>query len=255
MKYKRLLVSVTVLLFIVVAVFSFNFLFKISDVQLSVTYVENSTENISEKVSEYSKTLEGKNLLFLKTSDIESEIMQISPYVNVDKIEKTYPCSIKISVTELEEVFTLKANNKYYMLDTSLRILNENIVNENNVTKKPNLVIVADESDYKNLIIGSRLEFLDSVTNNYILSLTSKIKEFSENITQIEVNVLTGGVFNRTLTITTIEGMTVQFDNANVQTLEKFDFFKTWYSLQETVKDGNYFITIDKFSNEIVVRT
>ncbi len=254
MKYKRLLASVTVLFFVVIAILSFNFLFKISDVQLSVTYIENSPENIKDKISEYSKSLEGKNLLFLNEKEIEKDILEFSPYVNILKVEKIFPCSIKINVTEYEEIFSLKCGDKYYMLDASLRVLCQKSVNLNNVTNKPNLIVEVDESDYQSLKVGQNLTFLDSVTNEYLLKLTPLINEFKVNLSNIKVNVLTGGVLNRTLTLTTIEGLVVQFDNINVQTVEKFEYFKSWYNLSETVKEGTYFITIDKNSNQIVVR-
>ena len=255
MKYKRLLAGVTVLFFIVIAIFSFNFLFKISDVQLHVTHIENSPENIKDKLSEYSKSLEGQNLLFVSESDIKKDVLEFSPYIDVISIEKIYPCSIKISVTEFEEIFSLKSGDKYYMLDTTLRVLSKKDDNKNNVTGNPNLTITADASDYQTLMLGSKVNFLDSATNEYLSKIIPLIDEFKENIINVNINVLTQGVINRTLTLTTIEGMTVQFDNINVKTVEKFEFFKSWYELPETVKDGNYFITVDKNSNQIVVRT
>ena len=255
MKYKRLLSCVTVLLFIVIAVLCCNFLFKISDVQLSVTYIENSPENINEKVSEYSKTLEGKNLLFVNEKDIEKEVLAISPYANVIKVEKVFPCSIKITVTEFEEIFSLKCGDKYYMLDSSLRVLCQKENNLNNVTTKPNLSIIIDESDYQPLVVGDKLNFLDKTTNDYLLELTPLINGFKENITNFSINVVKDGIFNRTLTLTTVEGLVVQFDKINVQTVDKFEFFKSWYSLQETVKEGKYYITVDKNSNQIIVTT
>ncbi len=253
MKYKRLLVSVTVLLFVVIAVLSFNFLFKISDVQLSVTYIENSPENIKDKVSEYSKSLEGKNLLFLSEKEIENDILEFSPYVKVLKVEKIFPCSVKISVTEYEEIFSLKCGDKYYMLDASLRVLCMKNKNLNNITNKPNLTVNIDESDYEALSVGKNLSFLDKVTNEYLVDLLPLVNDFKENLTNISINVLKDGIFNRTLTLTTVEGLVVQFDKINIQTVEKFEYFKTWYNLSETVKDGKYYITIDKNSNKIVV--
>ena len=110
MKYKRLLAGVTILFFVVIAVLSFNFLFKISDVKLSVTHIENSPENIKDKLSDYSKTLEGQNLLFISENDIKNDVLEFSPYIDVISIEKIFPCSIKITVTEFEEIFSLKSS-------------------------------------------------------------------------------------------------------------------------------------------------
>lgn len=255
MKYKRLLAGVTILFFVVIAVFSFNFLFKISDVKLSVTHIENSPENIKDKLSDYSKTLEGQNLLFISENDIKNDVLEFSPYIDVISIEKIFPCSIKITVTELEEIFSLKSGDKFYMLDSTLRVLSKKDSNVNNVTSSPNLTITADESDYQTLKVGSKVNFLDSVTNDYLSKIIPLIDDFKENIINVDINVLTQGVINRTLTLTTIEGMTVQFDNINVKTVEKFEFFKNWYNLDQTIKEGNYFITVDKNSNQIVVRT
>lgn len=255
MKYKRLLQGVTILFFVVIAVLCFNFLFKITNVELSVTHIENSPENIKEKLSDYSKTLEGQNLLFVSEKDIEKDILEFSPYIKINSIEKIFPCSIKLNVTEHEEVFALKNGENYYMLDNSLTILSCKTQNVNNVTNKTNLLLEIDESDYQNLVIGNKLTFLDDTTNVYLTKLIPLITSFKDYFSKLDVNVLTGGVFNRNLTITTIEGMVVQFDNINVQTIEKFEYFKTWYTSIDTSKEGRFYITIDKISNQIVVRT
>ncbi len=255
MKYKRLLAGVTILFFVVISVICFNFLFKITDVKITVTSVDGSPELIEEKVSDYAKTLEGQNLIFLSEKDIERDILEFSPYVNIISIEKIFPCSIKITVSEYEEIFSIKSGANYYMLDKSLRVLSKTTQNVNNVTGRANLPITVDESDYQPLINGSTLTFLDSVTNEYLVNLIPNICSFKENLSNVSINVLTSGVFNRILTLTTVEGMTVQFDNINILTVEKFEFFKNWYSLVDTVKQGHYFITVDKNSNQIVVRT
>ncbi len=269
MKYKRLLTAVTILLFIVVAVISFSYLFKINDIKLSVTHIENSSEDIDGKITEYSKSLEGKNILFLNEKSIKEDLLKMSPYIEVVSIMKNYPSQIKITVREMKESFSIKIEDKYYVVDNHLRILAIKDKNENNVDGLKNIELIVNGSDIdlSNLKEGKTIKFIDEETSKYLLSnsntiienvVINNIENFSlmrEDVASIKINVLTNGNVNRKIILTTNEGMIVNFDNADIRLNDKIEFFNSWYKDINTIKSGEYTITIDNNSNEIAVRT
>ena len=64
MKYKKLLLFVTVLFFITVSTICFSALFKVVDVSVDATVVSNSNEQILEKTELVLNEYNGKNLVF-----------------------------------------------------------------------------------------------------------------------------------------------------------------------------------------------
>ncbi len=255
MKYKRLLTSVTILFFVVVSIICFMFLFRVSDIKLDTTYIENSKEQIQEKSSEYLSTLKGSNLLFVSEKQIEKKLNSISPYIKVEKVEKNYPNGIYVKISEVAESFCIYSDGEYYSLDSSLNVLSKKSANVNNVDNNANILLELDITDYdkSSLQVGKKLAIIDKVTVNYFSLLSKEIIKLRSSITSVKINVYQEASVNRKLTITTIEGLICNIDNVNLLTIEKFNFFTTWYLDIDTEKSGEYTITAKKDTNEIII--
>ena len=91
MKYRRLLVIMTCLLFVTVAFFCVTSAFKIKDVELSVTTVEGSNEGVKDLSTNLLKEYEDKNLLLVNIDEIEERLSALSGYIEVEKVEKQFP--------------------------------------------------------------------------------------------------------------------------------------------------------------------
>ncbi|MBO7215347.1 MAG: hypothetical protein J6V66_07665, partial [Clostridia bacterium] len=83
MKYKKLLVLITCLLFVTVAIFCFASAFKVTDIELETITVDGSNENVSELAKDYLDDYNAKNLLFISKNAIISDLESLSGYLSV----------------------------------------------------------------------------------------------------------------------------------------------------------------------------
>ena len=74
MKYKRLLVFVTSMIFFTAFVICFFAIFKTAEIYIDVNSVAGSNEQVADKVQALLQDKEGKNLLFISTEDVEREV-------------------------------------------------------------------------------------------------------------------------------------------------------------------------------------
>lgn len=255
MKYKKLLTSVTILFFVVVSIICFMFLFRVNDIKLETVYIENSSEQIEQKSSNYLATLKGENLIFLSENKIKEKLHSLSPYIKVEKVQKNYPNGLSVKISEVAETYAIYSGDSYYALDKSLNVLSKKSQNVNNVDGNHNILLDIAITDFNksSLKVGGKLSIVDKVTSNYFNSISQKLKDLRSSIKSVKISVYQDASVNRKLTITSIEGLVCNIDKANIRTEEKMDFFIKWYLDVNTEKSGEYTITINKNTNEIVV--
>lgn len=254
MKYKKLLVSITCLLFITVAVFCLASAFKVTDIELNVESVENSTENVASLCQDELLKHDGDNLLFLNVDDISKSLSKLSGYVEVKEVKKEFPNKITVTVKERVEAFTVFINGKYYALDTDLTVLSEKQTNKNNVTQIENVLIEFSLADIDtNLKVGEKLKVYDEATANYLKNSASTLCDINGSLQKISVSVRKDGVLYKTLTLKMKEGVIFNVLKADEKTVQKLNATYEFYLALENKGFGEY-ITVLEDNGKITVK-
>ena len=173
MKYKRLLVFVTSMIFFTALVICFFAMFKTAEIYVDVNAVSGSNEQVADKVQALLEDKEGKNLLFISTEEIEREINGASSYAKVSKIVKKYPNKLEVYVEERVEKFAIYYGDKYYALDNEFHVLSESDKNANNIDEKPNLLINFDIADVDKTVLIDVISALTSGAYTFDITETT----------------------------------------------------------------------------------
>ena len=256
MKYKRLLVFVTSMIFVSALIICFFAMFKTAEIIVNVKTVNGSNEQVTEKVEESLSDAYGKNLLFISTEDIKNQVNSLSSYAKVIEVVKHYPNKLEIVVEERLEKFSVEYNGEYYAIDGELHVLSKKNVNENNVDNNPNVLLKFDVADIdaNTLQIGSTLKIYDEKTLNYLLTNADKLYLNRGDISSIEITVKKEKVYFRRLTLKMREAIVINIDKADIKTTEKIEKALEFYSLSPNKGEAlEYFVNILAETGEIVV--
>lgn len=258
MKYKRLLVFVTSMIFITAFIICFFAVFKTAEIYVDVNAVSGSNEQVADKVQALLKNKEGKNLLFLSTEEVESEVNGASSYAKVTKVTKKYPNKLEVVVEERVEKFAIFYENNYYAVDEELHILNKSEQNINNIDGKPNLVLNFDiaDIDTNSIKVGETLKIYDQKTTDYLIENVSSLYEKRGDISAVTITVKKEKFYFRRLTLTMREGLVLNIDKADIRTQEKIaKALEFYYNLANKGDTTEYFVNILESSGEIIVGT
>lgn len=253
MKYKKLLILITCLLFITVAVFCFVSAFRVTDVELYAQTVDNSNENVMSKCEGKLKKYEGKNLIFISTDEIESELINLSGYIDVLSVEKNFPNKLTVKIKEKSEAFTIKNGNEYYSLDKDFCVLSKKTDVKNNVDGKSNVILDISVADYNTALkVGEKIKLYDSETENYLSLASSLICANRKDISKVLVTVKKDGVEYKTLTLTMKEGVSFKILKANEETILKINKTLEFYSTLSNKGYGEYVAVLENSGNVTV---
>ena len=102
-----------------------NSLFNIKNIKII------NNEKINQDVIEKKlKKIYGKNIFFIKTSEIEKVIRNIT-YLQSIEVKKKYPNTLIVKVFETSPLAILLKNNEYYILDSGANLI---LINTDSVT-------------------------------------------------------------------------------------------------------------------------
>ncbi len=254
MKYKKLLVLMTCLLFAMVAVFCFASAFKITDVELNYNVITGSTENVKEKCSKRLEDYKDKNLVLINSDKVKDELVALSGYIEVVSIEKIFPNKLSVSVMERPEAFVLEINDRIYALDNKLNVLAQKSDFKNNVYGYDNIILELNPADYdSSLSIGKSLVMRDGETDSYLKACSDFIYSMRENLVKVSLTTKKDGVKYKTITLHMREGVTFTILKANEKTLEKMQATFEFYKNLSNKGYGEY-ITVLEDSGNITIK-
>ncbi len=123
MKHKRLIVTSTFIVFILVLLLDFVWLVRINETEIKFS----SDGEISEELFGYANTTVkelslGKSFLLLDTNKIADKISE-NPYISVESVKKEFPNRVTATLGERFEYFAIKSDEKYYYLDKDFILL------------------------------------------------------------------------------------------------------------------------------------
>ena len=259
MKYKRVLIFVTILFFITVLIFSSSMLFSVNEIEVKGSTISNSNEDVLSKTEDVVTLYKGKNYVFINENKISKEIEASSPYVKVTNVKKVFPNKILVEVKERKEALCLVYNSAYYTLDEELVILKVESENKNNVDGLKNVELNLNVADFDEaeLKAGNVLNIYDKNAFNYLKESVSKFLENRQNLESVTLEVKRDGTMYNRLTLLMREGVKFNIQKANDQTLLKldkaFEFYKNLTMPHGNKGEGEYFVYTMEATKEIVV--
>ena len=255
MKYKKLLVFVTVLFFLTVSVICFSTLFKVVDVSVQATVVSSSNEQVLEKTEACLQNYSGKNLVFVNEGELKNEIEGQSPYVKVEKVEKIYPNKIKVTVTERKEAYVVNYDNSFYVLDDEFYCVAKRTENVANVPNHRNILLNLNVADYSvdALQVNKTFTLNDEVSQSSLQSLTSVVLDKNDVISSITVKVKENAYYNRQITISMVEGVNFVLDKANENVTSKFNFAYSQYLLMPNKSYAVFTVSVSEQTGDYIL--
>ena len=212
-KYKKWIISLSVVLGVLLLVVILNFtLFSIASVEIDFkNYTQIFTEESKENIIQNSGVTKGSSVFGLSKKTAMAKLERDNPYLKVINIETIFPNRIVIHCAEREETYAVKVSDrKYFICDADFKVLNiqtsyhndqynailfnglENIItNSNRVNPGEFLEFASEENILKN-IGPSLLQANKSVSSQRALikeiTLTSSIYLYTAtNLPYLEV--------------------------------------------------------------------
>ncbi len=253
MKYKKLLVLITCLLFVTVAVFCFASAFKVTDIDLNVTVVEGTGENIEKKCSDFLAEYESKNLIFVNKDRIESKLSSLSGYIEVVSVEKEFPNKISVTVKERVESLVLKNGDDYYAMDLNFNVLAKKQSVANNLGGN-NLLIKLDYSDYSSDIkVGKSLQVYDESLLKMMRDSVPMLSAVQGSIESASYSLKSEGRDAKVITLKMKEGCSFKVLKADEETVLKLNATYDFYLALEN-KGVNEYVTVLGDDGKISIR-
>ena len=232
------------------AVFCLTAAFRETDIDLTVESVDGSPENVSELCEGELIKYKDANLIFLDVDKIKNQLNALSGYIEVIKVEKTFPNKIVVSVKERVEQYSIIASDKIYALDGNFCVLSQKDSFKNNVTGTDNLLINIPQSDFDvNLSIGNKLNVYDQATSSYLSAGASYLCEIKDCVESVSLTVKKDGIYSRKLTLKMKEGVVFNIFKADEKTVEKLRATYEFYLSLENKGVGEYITVLEDGGN------
>ncbi|MBQ8427394.1 MAG: FtsQ-type POTRA domain-containing protein [Clostridia bacterium] len=254
MNTKRLSVILIAVAFTLVVLFSCVAVFSVKKVDAEFA-VASGTD-----VSEVEKTLDkylGKNLLFLKTEDIENALKEHHLF-KVLNIEKQYPNVLKIKLEERRETYYLEHDEKVYVTTSEgfvLKVIDKAEYQGNTERDKITLKVKKIDidggtpSERDAMLDGAQIGETISMQGDEFLSTVFKLAKkvnLTDCIKELAVEKIVNGtvVFARDIVITTYTGVKIRIMDADNKGEEKIEeaFIKYDGASTDYMKTFNYIL-------------
>ncbi len=246
MKHKRTLIFLLITLAIAFAVLVFVSLFSVKDIDVNYSvYGENEYD-----CSKILAPFKGKNLLFLDENDVKKELEK-QTVLKIDKVEKVYPSTIKVSVSSRQERFSiLDKGGGYFVVDDEYAVVGKRADIKNHTDKLENILVRFELSYDLKFSIRDNLDFSDFV----LLSFKTVVDNFDSPRDEIkEIYIYeTQEKGNIRITITMREGVKIILYKATERTQEKIvKAINKLAGLEDTDKLSGEIISLERESGEI----
>lgn len=245
MKNKRISIILIAIAFALIVVFSCIGLFSVKKVQVSFAVSED--RNVEQIQSSLDSFL-GDNLLFLKTEDVESVIKSIpnSQYLEIAKIEKSYPNVLKIEINERREVYYVKSGQNYYVTTADGFVLNEMLELPVD-TSRDKILLELDGVNIDSATVGDYLQTSDNSLMQTVFLMAKSVK-LTDCIKKI--HVFKPQFSESNVTFETYTGVNIIIEKVEVLGIDKVvegfnaydnalsDYIKTFDSIIVNLVDG-----------------
>jgi hypothetical protein len=252
MKKINLVAIISIVIFVCALLLGANTVFSVTDIQTSYSLATTQSYADSREAQEkIEKKYVGKNLLLLSVKKVAAEFDDYT-YLSVTSIEKKYPDTLVIAVTERTEVYALEGENGFYMTDGDGQFLRFATENENRADGEANFLL----SGFKN----TDGDF--SVDGNFAYAMTvcstadKTLGGIRSSLVSLTVFSPTSDAADTEFVIRTKEGVTIHIDNPSLLTEEKIEKgLEKYLSLNDGERASGGIYVLDQVSDGgIVVR-
>lgn len=231
MKHKRVFYALTVVMYVVVVLLSFAFLFSIKEVKCNYYAVTNSAKY--EQVEKHLNNYKGKNLLFVNTDKIVSEL-ENDTYIVVKSIKKDFPNKILVEVEEREETFIIESDTHRFYLDKNYFVLKK--VDKQTDTLNNNLIkldlSLYNNFDIEEMQVGETFTFLNGWIKNCVGEMITIFSDWKNILDSIIVEG-TNKILGYTIYFQTKQGLKIEILDPNI----KFDLENNTFNYEESTSD------------------
>ena len=178
MKKKVIITTIVsfVLLFAVV-IAGLNAIFTVTSVRATYTAYSKDGEEEAQELQEKLNGFKGKSLTFFDMKEIEKVVAEY-PYFQLEETAKSYPETVRVTITERKEAFVFPLENgKYAVLDEEGCFLRESEDSDNRASGK-------------NILLGGGFSYADGTLGNYASELLVFYGILRENLGEVRANVL-----------------------------------------------------------------
>ena len=161
-KTKKIIISLTTILFFVgiLIVLSFT-VFSLKKVELNFKTSHSQISVTEEEIVDGGNFGYGQSVFFHNKKQYIEKIESIDPYIQVINIETVFPSTFVVHIAQRQEVYSIKIDDKYFIVDQNLKILkteSDFVSSQSNSMLLEGIEIL--EKDYK---VGDYIE-----SNNYL---------------------------------------------------------------------------------------
>lgn len=233
MKNKSLIISLSILAFIVLIVVLSSTIFCLKSVEIN--FVSN-TINLTDKQSEIIETTDFKynqSIFFVNKENYKKQIEQNYPYIKVVNIETVFPNKLIVNALERNELFVIKTYEEnsfknYLVLDDELKILSST-QSFTNTHLNPILITTEGEFTPTNLVGQNLLSTNNELIKNLAVELyayNSSPLILKANFEEINLNYENVG----NVRIKMRSGVEIILKDAGVRLSEKFMLALSYYN-------------------------
>lgn len=262
MKSKKLIVIMSILIFLTVLIVLNSTLFTLQSVNVNWLTTKHQLESVKDyKLIDSVRT--GDSIFLIKKDEIKHDLEKKYPYLRVVSIETQFPNKIVIHSAERESMFAIKlSDNEYAIVDELGKVLSfgtSNIFVGSELSAKPikvffnSLAINPNDFeqgvDIKNQSIVTLLsQIAKSLRESDYIPTTSK-----RNIMSIDITSIGDGV---EIYFQTRNGMRIVLKDGLNYTTDKFILGLNRYNYfhQEGVITGDIIVWHDNLNNKIFAR-
>lgn len=187
MKKKRLLIILSVFVFISILIILSSEVFSLAKVEINYLTTTSNIVQTDEDILEAANFPYGANVFMLSKGEYVEKIEEINPYIKVVNIETVFPNLLRVHIRERNEVFAIKyGNNRHLICDEELKILRVSDAYSN--TNDNAILLTGITIDEADLSAG---DFLTVATqqNNLIKTVYKSIKQWNTSLVFLRANI------------------------------------------------------------------
>lgn len=174
--------------------------------------------------------LSGKNILFLRTKNIEANLRKVRPNIAELRIYRGLPDTLKIDVVERQTGLIWKSLDKYFLVDSEGIAYGE----RGPLSAEEGLVAVAD---LKNLEVPMFKQIVSSRFVSFVENLLARLKEKDFKVKEIEIGETTFQIAvvleeGRRIFFDTTQEFNPQFEALNKVFSEKKDEIREYIDVR-----------------------
>ncbi len=200
------------------ATLCFRVLFSISDINVEYSYYN---QNQIDETNDLLKRYKGSNLFFLKEREIR-DLIHNNTSLKVESITKDYPNVLNVKLKERQEMFAIKIDDSFYILDDEYTIvgIRDNIANS--IDGLDNIILEFNHKEYDKslLTVRSTLNIGNQAVMNSFMAMVENISSPRDIVSKIVIEEKQAGE-NYYFYVETLEGCKIEIRKATELTAEK----------------------------------